>query len=82
MRVSVPGQQDLITQLYFKGGKYVDKDRWASTPAAVNRILDITEDASGQSEIDFDVVMQREFPLEKEAYQKMTGLYKMEDSNV
>lgn len=82
MRVSVPGQQDLITQLYFKGGKYVDKDRWASAPGAVNRILEISNNTNGQSEIVFDVVMKKEFPLDDEVYQKMTGLYKMEDANV
>lgn len=81
MLVSVPGQQDLITQLYFKGGKYVDKDRWASAPGAVNRILEISSNTAGQSEVNFDVVMQKEFPLDDKVYQKMTGLYKMEDSN-
>ncbi|MBL0336851.1 MAG: hypothetical protein IPP73_16460 [Chitinophagaceae bacterium] len=45
MRVSVPNQQDLITQIYFKGGKYVETDRWASAPQAVNRILNITQNS-------------------------------------
>ena len=27
LRVSVPNQQDLITQIYFKGGKYVETDK-------------------------------------------------------
>jgi protocatechuate 3,4-dioxygenase beta subunit len=82
MLVSVPGQQDLITQLYFKGGKYVEKDRWASAPEAVNRILEMSSNTAGESEVNFDVVMQKEFPLDEKVYQKMTGLYKMEDDNV
>ncbi|MBK7438610.1 MAG: hypothetical protein IPI77_18075 [Saprospiraceae bacterium] len=43
MRVSVPNQQDLITQIYFKGDKYVETDKWAASPQAVNRILDISK---------------------------------------
>ncbi|MEJ8841747.1 hypothetical protein WG954_05080 [Lacibacter sp. H375] len=77
MRVSVPNQQDLITQIYFKGGKYVETDNWASAPQAVNRILDITKSSNGESEIVFNVVMAKEFPLEQKVYDKITGLYQM-----
>lgn len=75
MRVSVPNQQDLITQLYFKNGKYVDTDPWASSPQAVNRILNISKNKSGESEIIFNVIMSREIPLDKKAYENVTGLY-------
>lgn len=81
MRVSVPGQQDLITQIYFKGGKYVDTDRWASAPQAVNRILTINKNNSGESEIIFNVVMSKEIPLDKKVYDKITGLYDIGDNN-
>lgn len=75
MRVSVPNQQDLITQLYFKDGKYIDTDKWASDPNAVNRILTISKKNSGESEIIFNVIMTREIPLDKKVYDKITGLY-------
>jgi len=81
MRVSVPGQQDLITQIYFKGGKYVDSDRWASAPQAVNRILTITKNSSGESEILFNVIMSKEIPLDLKVYEKITGLYDVGDNN-
>jgi catechol 1,2-dioxygenase len=80
MRVSVPNQQDLITQIYFKGGKYVETDKWASAPQAVNRILNISKNKSGDSEIVFNVVMSKEIPLDKNVYDKVTGLYKAEDN--
>jgi len=80
MRVSVPNQQDLITQLYFKDGKYVDTDKWASSPQAVNRILDISKNKLGESEIVFNVFMSKEIPLDKKVYDKVTGLYKVEDN--
>jgi protocatechuate 3,4-dioxygenase beta subunit len=81
MRVSVPNQQDLITQLYFKNGKYLDNDHWASSPEAVNRILNISENKSGESEILFSVIMSKEIPLDKKVYDKVTGLYDVGDGN-
>lgn len=78
MRVSVPGQQDLVTQIYFKGGKYVDKDAWSSAPHAVNRILEVKAMANGESEIVFNVVLKKEFPLEQQVYDKITGLYALD----
>ena len=81
MRVSVPNQQDLITQLYFKDGKYVDTDKWASDPKAVNRILTISKKNSGGSEIIFNVIMSKEIPLDKKVYDKVTGLYDVGEGN-
>lgn len=82
MRVSVPNQQDLITQLYFKGGKYVETDNWASSPQAVNRILNISKNNLGESEIVFNVIMSKEIPLDKKVYDKITGLYQVEDNTI
>ena len=81
MRVSVPNQQDLITQLYFKNGKYLDTDKWASDPKAVNRILTIAKTNSGVSEITFNVIMSKEIPLDKKVYDKVTGLYDVGEGN-
>lgn len=81
MRVSIPNQQDLITQLYFKGDKYVETDQWASAPQAVNRILDLTEDSTGEPLIVFNVTMNKEIPLDTAVYKKITGLYQMEDQS-
>jgi catechol 1,2-dioxygenase len=81
MRVSVPNQQDLITQIYFSGGKYVDTDKWASASQAVNRILKITKNSAGVSEVVFNVVMSKEIPLDKNVYEKVTGLFDVGDNN-
>jgi catechol 1,2-dioxygenase len=81
LRVSVPDQQDLITQIYFKGGKYIDTDRWASAPQAVNRILAIGKNNFGESQIIFNVIMNKEIPLDKKVYDKITGLYDVGDDN-
>ncbi|MFM7851911.1 MAG: hypothetical protein ACKO96_08335, partial [Flammeovirgaceae bacterium] len=66
--------QDLITQIYFKEGKYVNTDRWASSLDAKNRILKITE-LQGVGEIVFNIVLQKEYKLSKNYYEKIEGLY-------
>ena len=82
MRVSVPNQQDLITQLYFKGGKYIETDHWASSPQAVNRILNISRNSLGESEINFNAIMSKEIPLDQKVYDKITGLYDVGEGTV
>jgi protocatechuate 3,4-dioxygenase beta subunit len=77
MRVSVPGQQDLVTQVYFKGGKYVDTDTWASAPQSANRVLEVRATPSGESEIIFNVVLRKEYALEQKVYDRICGLYDM-----
>jgi protocatechuate 3,4-dioxygenase beta subunit len=81
MRISVVDQQDLITQIYFKGDKHIDTDRSASAPQAVDRILNISKNAAGENTVIFDVVMTKEFSLEKQVYNKITGLYRMDDDS-
>ena len=81
MRVSVPNQQDLITQIYFKDGKYVETDKYSSDPKAINRILTISKNNSKESEIIFNVIMSKEIPLDKKVYDKVTGLYDVGDNN-
>ena len=81
MRVSVPDQQDLITQIYFKGDQHLDNDTWASSPRAINRTLEIVKNDKGESEVTFDIVMSKEFPLDDKVYNRITGLYKMEDES-
>ena len=81
MRVSVPKQQDLITQIYFKGDQYIDNDRWASTPEAVNRVLEIVKNSDEEHDVTFDVLLRKEYPLENNVYDRITGIYKMDNKS-
>lgn len=81
MRVSVAEQQDLITQIYFEGDKYIEQDATASSPLSESRILKIETDQAGTKTVSFDVVMNKEFPLEDDVYDKISGLFRM-DNNV
>jgi hypothetical protein len=81
MRVSAPDQQDLITQIYFKGDPHIEKDEWASAERASHRTLEILTDGEGARSVAFDVVMSKEFPLDDKVYREITGLYNMEDKS-
>lgn len=82
MRVSVAEQQDLITQIYFKGDKYIEQDISASSPQSESRILRIDSDPTGTKTVSFDIVMNKEFPLEDNVYDKITGLFRMENDSL
>lgn len=82
MRVSSEKQQDLITQIYINGDKYNKTDYSASSPEAVNRILNITKNSANENNLKFDVVMNKTFPLSEEMYKKIIGLYQTEKNIV
>lgn len=82
MRISSDSQQDLITQIYFKGDKYIPTDPSSKAPQAANRILGISKNVSNESIVTFDIVMSKEFPLDKEAYKRITGLYQFGNNTI
>lgn len=58
-RVSVKGQNELISQLYFKGDPHIDKDPWAKKKFAENRILPIImENTMGNLVVNFDIYLK------------------------
>ncbi len=80
MRLSGDGQQDLITQVYFKGDPYLEKDSNAASPEAINRILSITKNSNNQEQVQFDIVMAKEFKPEDAVFEKLSGIYRMSDN--
>lgn len=78
-RISSADHQDLITQIYFKGDQHIEKDAAAANPSAEKRILEIKKNASKESEVRFDVVMGKSFPLDDAGYRKITGLYQLKN---
>jgi catechol 1,2-dioxygenase len=81
LRISGEGQQDLITQIYFKGDPNIDKDPCASSPLAVNRIITVTKNRSNERQVIFDIVMAREFKPDKTVLEKISGVYAMNDNS-
>ncbi len=79
LRISSNKQQDLITQLYFKGDPHIEKDPAAAAPAAMNRILTVKKNSRGENAVQFDVVMGKSFLLDDAGYRKVTGIYKLKN---
>jgi len=82
MRVSSADHQDLISQIYFKGDPHLQDDTSSAAPEAKNRILEITRDQNNEHSVRFDIVMKQSFPLDPGAYDKITGLYQLENGKV
>ena len=82
MRISANGVQDLVTQVYFKGDKYIAGDIAAKDPTALNRILGMTMNAKNEKVVKFDVYLKEEYVLEATAFKKIEGLYEMSDKSM
>ncbi|MEP7371929.1 MAG: hypothetical protein ABI675_00985 [Chitinophagaceae bacterium] len=82
MRISGEGQQDLITQIYFKEDPYLEKDPSSKSPEAINRILTVKENNKKDEMVEFNVVMQKEFKPGPEVYKKLSGIYEMNDDTL
>lgn len=82
MRISAKGVQDLVTQIYFKGDKYIAGDISAKDPSALNRILDMTRNAKNEIVVKFDIHLKEEYVLEATAFKKIVGLYEMSDKSL
>lgn len=79
LRISSGSYQDLITQIYFKGDPYIEVDTASASKQAVSRILDINTNSSGEKEVIFDIVLSESYELDEAGYQKITGLYQLEN---
>ncbi len=80
--ISGEGQQDLVTQIYLEGDPYLKKDIAASSPQAFNRILKITTNKKNEEAVHFDIVMTKEFIPSNNVFEKLIGVYNMNDKSV
>jgi catechol 1,2-dioxygenase len=80
--VSGEGQQDLITQVYLEGDPHLEKDMGAMSPQAAKRILKISRNSENEEAVRFDVVMAKEFKPDNTVFEKLAGVYKMNDNSV
>ena len=82
MRISAEGQQDLITQIYFKGDPHIETDPLSSSPEAINRVMTITKNRLNEKQVVFDIIMAKEFRPDKAVFEKVSGIYSMNDKSV
>lgn len=75
------GNQDLITQIYFKNDPHLSEDPSSSHPSAVHRILDLQKNSKNEDVVLFDIVMRKEFPLEDTVFERISGIYDAGNGN-
>jgi protocatechuate 3,4-dioxygenase beta subunit len=54
-RVTAPGHEELVSQIYFKDDPFIDDDPWAGSPKATERILILDKDANETDTVTFDI---------------------------
>ncbi|HMU47300.1 MAG TPA: hypothetical protein PKC72_13090 [Chitinophagaceae bacterium] len=82
MRISGNTMQDLVTQIYFKGDKYIAKDESAGDPRSIHRILESSTNSKNEKVVKFDVVLKDEYILDAAGFKKVSGLYQMKDKSL
>ena len=81
MRISAAGQQDLITQIYLKDDPYLETDPSTKSRLSINRILAVKKRKEKENEINFDIVLQKEYVPDDAVFHKISGVYKMNDKS-
>lgn len=83
MRISGTGhEQDLVTQVYFKGDKNIPGDPSSSDPRSLNRILEVSTNSKNEKTVKFDIYLRQEYVLDDAAFKKIVGLYQMNDKSM
>ena len=82
MRISGTGEQDLVTQIYFKGDKYIPGDSSSSDPRSLNRILEVSKNEKNEKMVKFDIVLRDAYILDTASFKKIAGLYQMSDKSM
>ncbi len=80
--ISGEGQQDLITQLYLENDPYLQTDIASSSPQATKRIMKISKNSKNEEAVQFNIVMAKEFKPDDSVFEKVAGVYKMNDKSV
>jgi catechol 1,2-dioxygenase len=75
MMISAPGYQSLVTQIYFVGDPYLEKDASSSSIQAKNRILEITTQ-NDKLKVSFDCNMNDRLLVSNDSLSKIIGKYK------
>ncbi len=79
MMVSAPGYQSLVTQIYFVGDPYVQKDATASLAEAKNRILEVQKE-NDMLKVFFECNMNEKLKASYGSLSKIVGQYKNENT--
>lgn len=75
LMITSEGYQPLVTQLYFVGDPWIDKDEMSSSPTAKRRILEVQNLGNGSKKVEYNVSMAQKLAAEPAAIDRLVGLY-------
>jgi catechol 1,2-dioxygenase len=82
MMISAEGYQPLVTQLYFTGDPWLEKDSGSASPTAKRRILAVETKKNGIKQVTYNVGMSEKLMVEPAVLGLLGGIYIGEkDSN-
>ncbi|MBK8564005.1 MAG: catechol 1,2-dioxygenase [Saprospiraceae bacterium] len=78
MMITAEGYQPLVTQLYFTGDPWIEKDKAASSPTAKKRILEVQSLKDGSKKVAYNVSMAKKLAVEPASMGLLVGNYTSE----
>lgn len=78
MMITAEGYQPLVTQLYFTGDPWIEKDDSASLPTAKRRILEVQNLKDGSKKVAYNVSMAKKLAVEPASMGLLVGNYTSE----
>jgi catechol 1,2-dioxygenase len=82
MMITAEGYQPLVTQLYFTGDPWIEKDSSSSSPTAKRRILEVQNLKDGSKKVEYNVSMAKKLAVEPASMGLLVGNYTNEkDAN-
>jgi len=75
MMITAEGYQPLVTQLYFTGDPWIEKDDSASLPTAKRRILEVQSLRDGSKKVAYNVSMAKKLAVEPASMGLLVGNY-------
>ena len=78
LMITAEGYQPLVTQLYFTGDPWIEKDSSSSSPTAKRRILEVQNLQDGSKKVSYNVSMAKKLAVEPAAMGLLVGNYTSE----
>lgn len=75
MMISAEGYQPLVTQLYFTGDPWIEKDSSSASPTAKRRILEVITRRDGSKRVEYNVSMAKKRLVEPASMGLLVGNY-------
>jgi catechol 1,2-dioxygenase len=82
MMITAEGYQQLITQLYFEGDKFLNHDSYASSSSAKKRILKVQMLSDKSAKVVYDIGLSKTLVPETAAVRKLQGIYSHESGEM